>query len=73
MEIIVTDEPEGFRLWISECNGMSVLPAGARLFRANPPDVKFVHANRKDAEADAKKLQKYIATYRLAERERKKK
>lgn len=35
-------------------------PAGPRLFRANPPDVKFRHASKESADRDCGVLQRYL-------------
>jgi hypothetical protein len=61
MEITVemNAETEVFELWCAD-KRMCPMPAGPRLFRANPPEIKFQHAELEPATVDAKKLQTYL-------------
>jgi len=69
MQIQVRPEDGRFVLWIVDAN--CSLPAGHRLFRGDPPQVRFVHDNEQEAKADAAKLEAYIEAYRLKATKRK--
>jgi hypothetical protein len=73
MEITVemNAETELFELWCSD-KRMCPMPAGPRLFRANPPEIKFEHADYGPAAADARKLQTYLEGLAPAKRMTKK-
>lgn len=48
-----------FELWCTD-QRMCPMPAGPRLFRADPPAISFEHAELGTAESDAKKLRVYL-------------
>lgn len=61
------DDTGAFELWVRD-DRMGAMPAGPRLFRADPPDIQFAHAELEPAEADARKLQTYIDSLAPAKR-----
>jgi hypothetical protein len=62
MEITVEMDGDSgmFELYVSGGGMSSTMPAGPRLFRADPPEIRFQHAEHEAAAVDAKKLQKYL-------------
>jgi hypothetical protein len=52
---------DGIYRLMCDDNRMRPMPAGARLFRAQPhPEMKFSHSTIEEAEEDAQKLRRYL-------------
>jgi hypothetical protein len=69
MNILVLEDGDKWRLWIQDDVSLEV--AGPRLFRANPPNIQFVHDLKAQALIDASKLEEYVAANRAQKTKRK--
>lgn len=50
-------------IWVRD-DGMRAMPAGPRIFRANPPAATFEHESEESAKAEIARLNQYLATVR---------